>query len=249
MLTVALQSPLTILERFAFAEEAGALAPAERARAPYLPPSQRASAVPPEKTPSSTHKTVPVAAGLVSHETLSPEAANLVLVLQDSHSEVGAKIGALNRLLTYDVVGINVLMQAATDAGPVPGILLNLSRHSDPELASKARALLDRGGGLNAIVVRDLSSPNQLTQANAKAVVQLMDSAQADQLLEPLPAAERKTLVPPPTDQPLPTGSRGGDRYYVKATWNPKVVSVVGCLTTFYNGFFFRIGRLLTKEG
>jgi hypothetical protein len=233
--SIALGSPFNVFERIAFAEEASASPPVDRLRDWFPPPAPSPSEVaPPAKRPLLGHKPAP--APPRSRPTLNTEAAELVFLLQDSHTEVGAKIGALNRLLTYDSAGLGVLMQASTKAGPVPGTLLDLSRHSDPELASKAQVLLNRGGDLTSIVAKDLASQDLATQANARAVLKSMDTAQAEKVLKPLPAAERETLAPPALGQPIPTGSRRGDRYYVRATWDPQKKPDVACLTSFYNG-------------
>jgi hypothetical protein len=63
-----------------------------------------------------------------------------------------------------------------------------------------------------------------------------MDPSAAAQVLQAIPPAQRGRVDPPATDQPVATGTGQGDRYYVKATWDPKNPAVVECLTHFYNG-------------
>jgi hypothetical protein len=172
-----------------------------------------------------------------------------VAVLQDPPWAVGEKISALNVLGRYDLLGIRTLMEASTERGPVAVTLLELSRHSDAELASKARALLARYD-IEAEIARRLASDSGPATATARQIFSAMDPAQAKRVVVKLPAEARDrvaAVVPPANGQPLPTGSREGDRYYIKAQWEPKQRAVVDCLTTFFNHELVS-KRTLTQE-
>jgi hypothetical protein len=165
---------------------------------------------------------------------LRPEAAVQVAILQDPRSEVGSKIAALDDLAQYEDGGVRVLLGSVTDSGPVAATLLDLGRHSDAELASKARALLSRRN-LVADVASALQSKDVRAQQSARLVLASMDPAQASAVLNKIPAAQRPPVPAERADQPLPTGTRQGDRYYVKATWDPASGSIVDCLTQYFN--------------
>jgi hypothetical protein len=179
--------------------------------------------------------------------TLNAGARKLVAVLQDPHSPVGAKIAALDELGRYDGVGIRVLMNAATERGPVAATLLDLGRHSDAELASKARALLARYDLVPGLA-RALEGPDPRARDNARLVVEAMDPASADRVLQALPPGARER-VEPGGDQPVATGSSQGDRYYIRATWDPRSAPVVDCLTRFFNGALESTRTLADEQG
>src|SRR6185436_3592832 len=101
--------------------------------------------------------------------------------------------------------------------------------------AYKARTLLARRN-LVADVASGLQSADLRTRESSRLVLASMDRAQTNAVLNKLPPAERQKLGSGgEEEQPVPTGSRQGDRYYVKAEWDPGSARTVDCLTRYFN--------------
>ena len=164
----------------------------------------------------------------------------LVSLLQDSRTPVGAKIDALDRLNALDAASLKAYAQAVTDREPFALTLIELSRHSDKELASKAKALAEKAG-VDATLAAQLNSPKAEVRTAAQNAVFRVSPERAGRILQQAPASERtRTLaseVQAGDKQRMltPVGSAGGDRYYVKANWDPKNQRVVSCLTDLFH--------------
>ncbi len=231
--------PEFAFEHKAFAQEAVQELPADRASArvqamPTPPPPPRPQATRQPRGGGSGASPTSAAAAVQAPTGLNSDTERLVTILQDGGSDVGAKIAVLDKLNQYDDGGIRVLMKAATDTGPVAATLLDLARHSDAELAAKARNVINRYDLSNA-VVSALLNKDTGAQKNARVVLGSMDQAQAQAVLAKLPPPQRNVVQAPIDGQPFPTGSRQGDRYYVKATWDRQAEEIVKCLTHFFN--------------
>jgi hypothetical protein len=118
--------------------------------------------------------------------------------------------------------------------------LLDLTRHSDHELAAKATMLSQRLDTDNYIVQR-LSSSNTEDRKMAEAVLLRISKSHSQQLLTrvnsnaPDLKGTAQEIKSGNIQLLQPTGSNSGDRYYVKATWDPEKNEVVSCLTRTFN--------------
>src|SRR5262249_23695701 len=155
--------------------------------------------------------------------------------LQNPRSTVGAKIAALEPMLK-ESIGRDVLMRTANGAEPLAITLIDLSRHSDRELAYLARSAAQRAA-LDEAVRQALSAPNAEERQNAESIVFRMDPAEALGIVKALPPDSRNAEFIRRVESGResvnlrPTGSSQGDRYYVQATWPAANAAVSQCLS------------------
>jgi hypothetical protein len=164
----------------------------------------------------------------------------LVDLLQDSRTPVGAKIDALDRLRALDAASLKAYAETVTQSEPFALTLIELSRHSDRELASKARALADKAG-VDRILATQLNSSKAHVRSEAQQAVFRVAPERAEAILQQAPATPQTrklaTEVREGSRQRVltPVGSAGGDRYYVKASWDPHNRQAVECLSGLFN--------------
>lgn len=157
-------------------------------------------------------------------------------VLQDSGSDVGAKIIALDEVNRMPASALT----AASEPGhePLLATLLDLTRYSDKEVSYKAAEALKKVN-LDDYIVRKLQSPDKRDQADAEKVLLKLGEPDTTRILariRPAKAAElRARAWQSNAYQVVPTASPQGDRYYVKATWDPANAKTVDCLTVLFN--------------
>jgi hypothetical protein len=163
------------------------------------------------------------------------QASSPVAVLQDSNSDVGSKIVALDQL---ERMPVSVLTDRGTGSEPVLATLLDLTRYSDKEVSYKAELLIKKVN-LDEYLVRKLSSPQAKDQHEGQQVLLKMDKADSERILaklKPAKASQLRGAVSQAANfQVIPTPSAQGDRYYVKATWDPNNAKTVDCLTTLFH--------------
>ena len=166
-------------------------------------------------------------------------ALDQIRVLSDERQDVGAKIAAIESLQTLDPSVIRPYLSIG-DKEPFSITLLDLTRHSDHELAAKATVLSKRLD-MDGYVVQQLSSNNLEDREAGEAVLLRISNAHAQQLLSRV-NTKAPDLQKTAQDVKLgnvqllqPTGSINGDRYYVKVTWDPARSDVVSCLTRVFN--------------
>jgi hypothetical protein len=153
---------------------------------------------------------------------------------------VGAKIDALDRLNGLDAAALKAYSETVTEKEPFALTLIELTRHSDRELSSKAKALADKAG-VNQGIAAQLNSPKADVRNAAQKAVFRMSPERAETILQQTAQTpQNRTLasqVQAGTKQRVltPVGSAGGDRYYVKAQWDPRNQTVVNCLTGVFN--------------
>jgi hypothetical protein len=116
---------------------------------------------------------------------------------------------------------------------------MDLTRHSDKELSYRAKQVLNRID-IHEYLVQQLQSTNRADRANAEKVLFKLDKAEAMKVsskLGPTRSSELASRLESRGNAPqvLPTASPQGDRYYVKATWDPRNPSVVECLTGLFS--------------
>ncbi|UCE23687.1 MAG: hypothetical protein JSU74_10355 [Candidatus Zixiibacteriota bacterium] len=170
-----------------------------------------------------------------------------VTVLQDERSDVGSKIVAIDRMLALDDDSLRIIARINTDKEPMAQTLLDLTRHSDKELAYKARVLADERCDIEGILAEQLKSEDAEKSEQAQQILLRTDSAKASAILmaaEETGSVEDKQKIEQLKMQiqegsksaaVVPTASIDGDRYYVRATWEPSDTTVVDCLTELFN--------------
>ena len=120
--------------------------------------------------------------------------------------------------------------------------IADLTRHTDRELAYKAQLLI-RAINIDTILAARLNSKNASIVRDAQQIVRRLDKVQAAQVLKSVNIKQSDDMKRFADDvlsgralTPLkPTGSLKGDRYYVKAQWNPNDKKTVDCLTRLFN--------------
>ena len=164
----------------------------------------------------------------------------LVSLLQEPRTPVGAKIDALDQLRQMDAATLKTIAETVTGQESFALTLIELTRHSDKELASKARAVVEKSQA-DSVLARQLSSPRTQVRAAAEEALFRVNPERADVILKQVPLSERvqtlSTQVQSGEKQQIlmPVGSEGGDSYYVKANWDPLNVTTVQCLTELFN--------------
>ena len=184
----------------------------------------------------------------------SPSAVDmgLIALLQEPRTPVGEKIDALDRLRAMDAAALKAYAGTVTDRESFALTLIELSRHSDPELASKARTAVEKSGA-ESVLAGQLNSPRPQVRAAAEQAVFRVSPQRAQVILQQAaPSAQNQALsaqVQSGVKQQVlvPVGSADGDRYYVRASWDPKNVKTTRCLTELFN-YEIPLGRSLQEE-
>jgi hypothetical protein len=162
-----------------------------------------------------------------------------VAILQNPRSDVGAKIGALDALGTLSDPDLRMCARSRTASEPALITVLDLTHHSDPELASKARRVMNRMD-LDGFVVAGLKSTSAESRKDAEAALLRLERAEAERLtsaagVKLTPAVQTSLKSSKTARVPRATGSPQGDRYYVRARWDPGQPQVVECLSRLFN--------------
>ena len=173
-----------------------------------------------------------------------------VSVLQDSSSDVGSKIVALDQL---DHMPSSAITESAPSGHePVLATLLDLTRYSDKEVSYKAMTLMKKVD-LDQYLVQKLDSEKSSDRAEGEQVLAKLDAADSARILQkvspPRSAALRVKTAQWTTQQVVATPSPQGDRYYVRATWDGHSPAAVDCLThLFHEELLSGSSRTLQQE-
>ncbi len=176
----------------------------------------------------------------ILHATINP---TIIRILQNERTDIPTKIATLDELNTLSHEELKEYVEASTSKEPVILTLLDLSRHTDKELAYKARKIIERFDW-HSIVVNRLLSDDIEIQEEAEAILSRiendraeailrrassqMETAQLNELRQEIRFGQRTRVL-------IPTGSWQGDRYYVKVEWDATQETVVTCLTELFN--------------
>jgi hypothetical protein len=167
-----------------------------------------------------------------------PTSAEAIASLQNPRSTVGGKITALESLLRGST-SASVLTTPTTIEAPAV-TLIDLTRHSDKELAYLARTALE-SAHVNEVVRALLNSDQPSERAAGEAILFRMDQAEARQIAGSLrPDSRNQRLIAEVNSGARsinlrPTGSSQGDRYYVQASWPPADTRAASCLSGLFN--------------
>ena len=158
---------------------------------------------------------------------------NVLSALQAERTDTPTK----SQLLTFigqDRSLIEQYLAQVTDKEPFVQTMLDLARHTDPTLSSKAEAILaefDLASYLTALLESEQYDGELLVREilSARREVDTPELAQVQSLASLLTEIERHSLVP--------TASPQGDRYYVRASWPTDETNgeIKACLTHVFN--------------
>lgn len=167
-------------------------------------------------------------------------ALRLVGLLQDARTPVGAKIDLLDRLRAMDAATLKAYAETVVNRELFALSLIELTGHSDKELASKARMVVEKSDA-ELVLARELSSPKADVRTAAEQALFRVSQDRAERILKQAPASPRtqalSTQVRSGAKQQIltPVGSATGDRYYVQANWDPNNEKTMKCLSELFN--------------
>ena len=164
----------------------------------------------------------------------------LINTLQDERAPVGTKIASIDRLGSLPDQDLKSCLESVTQKEPMILTILDLTRHTDKELSYKARTLVEKRYNPQPFLSQKLLSSSTADRDLATTILFRMEPDRASRYI---PASGPSWLNGLRNDVRsgkksrvlIPTGSSGGDRYYVRATWDPKNQQVVNCLTQLFN--------------
>lgn len=157
--------------------------------------------------------------------------------LQFERTAVAEKIYVIDRLSELADEKLQECFRTSTDKELVGLTILELSRHTDGKLAEKAQAL-EKRFDLKSYVDKSFSSESEVPEDVVDLLLRI-EPTQAKVVLDRL-SPEKKTgleeimanYIPVVL---IPTGSEGGDRYYVKIIWDKENKEQVDCLAKFFH--------------
>lgn len=164
----------------------------------------------------------------------------LIEALQSERADVGTKIAYLEQMRMADDNTVGAFLKHETQVEPMLLTVLDLSRHSNPLLADKAKSLVDERFNLVAHLERELKSSDRSRRDSAIMLMLRMEPSRVVALVKELPqhlVAPYESLLSDRNQYQVlvPTASRQGDRYYVQASWEPASTQTVSCLTGLFN--------------
>ncbi|GEM_PF-2320975 len=168
-------------------------------------------------------------------EPPAPSSASPLVVLQKERSSVGSKIVMLEQLLASSDERLRDYLVTPSRQEPFMLTLMDLSRHTDPELSFKAKKLLQRirpEQWLN----EQLQQNTPQSQAMLEMVLPRMPAEQARRWLQDLAPeslakldAVNKIIAQGHSSALVPTGSVYGDRYYLQVNWPESQPDIGDC--------------------
>jgi len=167
----------------------------------------------------------------------------IVELLQNERTDVGEKIAALDKLnkLSNDILW--QYLEVSTPKEPMIITLLDLSRHTDEELAYKAGRLINERVEINPSLAERLMSKNREAQEGAEKVLFRIEKWRAEEILSYIPedihdqrinSLREEIQDGQKTKVLIPTGSSTGDRYFIRLEWDPENKDVVNCLAELF---------------
>lgn len=179
---------------------------------------------------------------------------HLIDLLQDERTATETKIQVLDEVLGLDTANFKKYVEYPTRKEPMFLTILDLSRHTNRRLASKALEIANKSYFNDIVAQQLLSDEEEISKQAHKVLASRIDSLkvleilrEAREILDNRPNNE-KTKIRRKLDKLkeeidstggtrvlVPTESSQGDRYYVKAEWSPRERKVVDCLTELFN--------------
>jgi hypothetical protein len=165
----------------------------------------------------------------------------VVAVLRDPRSDIAVKLNAIDTLTSRDELALRQDLRLDI-GGPFALTIFDLTQHSDAELASKA-TLLAKRIDIDGYLVDELSSNDSARRGSAEKILLRISRVHAQAILRRVDVKRHEDLERVSQDVASglntkvlkPTASLQGDRYYLKATWNPSDQRIVTCLEQLFN--------------
>lgn len=181
---------------------------------------------------------------------------NIITNLQNERTDVGTKISLLRKLESYETKTLKSYLEFKTSKEPMVLTVLDLSRHTDSELAYFANELISKFDLIGYAKEELVSTDKKRRDAFIEMLFRIPPKIAMDLIgkLPPETPIPRKEKLVSDLEKKrkskilIPTGSKGGDRYYVKATYNPKKPKVVECLASLFNQELIGHERTLAQE-
>ena len=208
-------------ENISYAEEA-TTATAEASTEQALPASQK------ETLQDSVKK----------YQPCKPVTNEAIAALQFEMTSVKDKISIIDQLSQMNNESLQKCFYTSSNKELVGLTVIELSRHTNNQLAEKAQSLCKRFN-----IVPYIEETMNKIEKGIQTVAHLLlriEIDQVKQILDKLPSSEKKDALIKVLFQNthtilIPTGSDQGDRYYVRATWDTKEKEQVACLTQLFN--------------
>ena len=180
----------------------------------------------------------------------------IIELLQNERTDVGTKIGILDKLNRLNDENLKKYIEVSINKEPVVLTLLDLTRHTDEELAYKANKIINERFDVCSFLSQRLLSTDQRKHEESVEILYRIEPERAEKALSRLPTSVQGSwLYKLRADMQsgdksrvlIPTGSAGGDRYYVKAEWDPQNEQTVSRLTRLFNSSLIS-NRTLKEE-
>lgn len=155
-------------------------------------------------------------------------------VLQNPVSNVGSKIAALDYLNQLDAKTLDGYLGFRSDPNgePFAATLIDLTRHSDKEVAFAATRLARKADVDHYVKEKIVSSDAQKRNA-AQRTLYHYDQARAAGIVQSVKSTSQQTNVDWKNQAMIPTTFPDGDRYYLQVSWDPGQSSQVNCVARF----------------
>jgi hypothetical protein len=217
----------------------------EASRRPFLKPVVEEKAQEPHSTSDWLFERRVFAAAPAQKDSskteLISEDRDAIKLLQDPRSDVATKLNALDKLSSrpHDVLRKFLELDLAE---PFALTIFDLTQHTDQELADAASSLA-QVIDIDGYLVSELASQDRSRRQNAERILLRISRPHAQAILRKTDIGKYEDLSSTANDvesgkktQILkPTASTDGDRYYVRATWNPNDQKTIACLTSLFN--------------
>lgn len=210
---------------------------------PVATPSLRMMSTPQQKTRS------PLRRLSQSANRQEPELDKSVFdALEDSRSDVGTKLKAIDKLESLDPDSMSRYLRGSFGNIPLSATILDLTRHSDPELAYEASTLI-RKFDLDHYLQSGLTSKDAKVRADAELVLGHLDRPAAEKVVANVKQSEGGVRVTIKDLAFIPTNFPEGDRYYMKVSWKAKDEKERDCLADFFSSSLDVPGTPPNKTG
>ena len=160
-----------------------------------------------------------------------------IAALQFEVTGTKEKVSILDKLSQMDSESLKKCFYTSSDKELVGLTIIELSRHTNSELAQKAQSLRTR---LDLVpYIEEIIKKDEGVKA-AGALLLRIEAEQVKELLDKISASDKKTdLLNSLSDKTpallIPTASDEGDLYYVKVNWDTKDEKQMTCLTELFN--------------
>jgi hypothetical protein len=152
-----------------------------------------------------------------------------ISTIENTQASVGARILALENLYRMDPAPIIAFIQRGASGATFAAGVLDLTRHSDPELAYWAQSLAKKLD-LESFVRKGLQSSDADTRYDAKMVLEHFDASQADNLISEMGKVPDKSKLGVRDLALVPTNFPEGDRYYMQVAWDDSNKTQAHCV-------------------